>query len=117
MQELKDIFARINAQKKEQKKLRDTYRDMLANSKPYQDAVEALDAAKAKKMEIEGTIRAEFQQEQDELDRLKSSMNTDKQLMADTALTMLMKGETVELTDENDTKYEPVFSVRFKKAG
>lgn len=117
MQELKDIFTRINAQKKEQKKLRDTYKDMLANSKPYQDALEAFAAAKTKKQEIESGIRAEFRQEQDELDRLKTSMEADRQLMSDTALTLLMKGEAVELTDENETKYEPVFNVRFKKMG
>ncbi len=28
-----------------------------------------------------------------------------------------MKGETVEITDENDVKYEPVFRVTFKKTG
>lgn len=117
MQELKDIFGRINTQKKERQKLQATYRDMLANSKPYQDALEVLAAAKTKKQEIESTIRADFQQEQSELDKLKASLDADKQLMADTALSLLMKGEPIELTDENETKYEPVFSVRFKKAG
>lgn len=115
MIELKDIFGRISEQKKERKKLTDTFRDMLANSKPYQDAVEALSAAKAKKLEIESSIRSGFQQEQSELDKLKASMDADRQLMADTALSLLMKGEPVELTDEFDNKYEPVFSVRFKK--
>ncbi len=113
--ELNELFKRINDQKKERKKLQETYKDMLANSKPYQDAAEALIDAKAKKMQLEATIRAEFQQEQSELEKLKTSMEADKQLMADLALTKLMKGEPVEITDENDTKYEPVFSVRFKK--
>ena len=117
MMELNDIFGRMNAQKKERKKLQGMVRDMLANSKPYQDAVEALQAAKTKKQEVESAIRADFRQEQDELDKLKASLETDRQLMSDTALTMLMKGETVEITDEHDTKYEPVFSVRFKKSG
>jgi hypothetical protein len=117
MIELKDIFGRINEQKKERKKFMDTYRDMLANSKPYQEAVEALKAAKLKKQEIESSIRSGFQQEQSELDKLKASMDADRQLMADTALSLLMKGETVEITDEHDNKYEPVFSVRFKKSG
>ena len=117
MQELKDIVGRMNAQKKERQKLQGTYRDMLTNSKSYQDALEALAVAKTKKQAVEATIRAGFQQEQSELEKLKASLDADRQLMADTALTLLMKGEPIELTDENDTKYEPVFSVRFKKAG
>lgn len=117
MQELNDIFKRMNEQKKERRRLQNMYKDMLANSKPYQEAVDALTDAKAKKEQLESTIRADFQQEQNELDRLKTSMDADKQLMSDTALTQLMKGETVEITDENDVKYEPIFSVRFKKTG
>jgi len=30
-------------------------------------------------------------------------------------MTKLMKGETVEVKDEYDNTYEPIFSVRFKK--
>jgi hypothetical protein len=39
----------------------------------------------------------------------------DAELLADLALNQLVSGETVEIVDENDQKYEPIFSVRFKK--
>lgn len=117
MQDLNEVFKKINEEKKERKRLQDMYKDLLANSKPYQDAVDALADAKAKKQQIEASIRAEMPTEMDEVDRIKESLDAHKQLMTDLAMSKLMKGETVEITDEQDTKYEPVFSVRFKKAG
>ncbi|MEN9558120.1 MAG: hypothetical protein RL141_489 [Candidatus Parcubacteria bacterium] len=117
MTDLNEIFKRMSEQKKERKRVQAIYKDLLANSKPYQDAVDALADAKAKKLQIESSIKADVPTELDEIDRLTQSLESDKQLLTDLALTKLMKGETVEITDEQDTKYEPVFSVRFKKAG
>ena len=115
MPELNEIFQRINEQKKERRRVQQIYKDMLANSKPYQDAVEALAEARTKKQHIESSVKAEMPTEMDELERLAQSLESDKQLLTDAALTTLMKGQTVEITDENDTAYEPIFSVRFKK--
>lgn len=117
MVELQDVFKRINETKKEKKKIQDIYKETLANSKPYQDALEAFNAAKAKKQQVETSLKAELRSELDKLDALKTSIESDREIMSDIALTSLMKGETVELTDEYDTKYEPVFSVKFKKLG
>lgn len=117
MQDLNEVFKKINEEKKERKRIQEIYKDLLANSKPYQDAVDALADAKAKKQQIETSIRAEMPTEMDELDRIKQHIEANKQLMTDLALTKLMKGETVEIKDEQDTTYEPVFSVRFKKTG
>ena len=36
-------------------------------------------------------------------------------MMSDIALNKIMKGETVEITDQYDNKYEPLFSVKFRK--
>lgn len=117
MQDLNEIFKRMNDEKKERKRIQDIYKDLLANSKPYQDAVDALSDAKTKKQQIEASIRAEMPTEMDELDRLKQSLDANKQMLTDLALTKMMKGETVEIVDEQETTYEPIFSVRFKKSG
>lgn len=115
--ELQEVFKRINETKKERKKVNDIYKEALANSKPYQDALEIFNAAKTKKQQVESALKMELRSELDQLDKFKQSLDADVELMSDIALTSLMKGETVELTDENDTKYEPVFSVKFKKQG
>lgn len=116
MSDLNEIFARITKAKKERKEIKTTYEDALRNSKPYQDVVEELKRLKDKKLSLESSIKADFQQEISKLDAIKQDIETDKQLMTDLALTKLMKGETVEIKDEYDNAYEPVFSVSFKKS-
>jgi hypothetical protein len=37
-------------------------------------------------------------------------------MLNDMAMTMLMDGKTVEVTDEYENQYEPLFTVKFKKA-
>jgi len=41
----------------------------------------------------------------------------DNQLLSDIAMSQVAKGEKIEISDEYETKYEPIFSVRFKKIG
>lgn len=91
------------------------HRDALANSHSHQEVVEELNTLKEKKKKIEEAIKDDFRAEFDKLDTLKSDLENDKMLLADAAITQLMKGETVEIVDQYDNKYEPVFSVRFKK--
>ena len=40
----------------------------------------------------------------------------DIELMSDMALNKLVSGETVEVVDEAGDKYEPLFTVKFKKS-
>jgi len=116
MPDLKEIHSRIHETKKEKKKLTGVYRDALAQSKPYQDVLDELKALKTKKSQIEATIRVDFTNDMEALERLAQGIKSDTELLSDMALTKFMKGETVEITDENDVRYEPVFRVSFKKA-
>lgn len=116
MSKLQEVFNRIQESKKEQKKIKDMYRDALLNSQEYQNAVEELKTLREKKKEIENNIQLDFSSEFDKLDTLKLDIENDMMLLSDAALTQLMKGETVEITDQYENKYEPVFSVKFKKA-
>ena len=117
MAELNDVFKRINETKKEKRKVHDIYKEALANSKPYQDALAAFNEAKVKKSQIETSLKADLRTELEQIDAFKASITADTELMSDIALTQLMKGQTVELSDEDDVKYEPVFNVKFKKIG
>lgn len=116
MPELHEIHAKIRDARKEKKKISDVFRDMLAQSKPYQDALEELNTLKAKKHQIETELKNEFQKELEEIEKIGQEMKANAELLSDMALTKMMKGETVEITDENDVKYQPIFRVSFKKA-
>jgi hypothetical protein len=116
MQELKDVHTRIRAKKEEKKKINEIYRDALAASKPYQDLLDSVRDLRAKKLQLENEIRTGFMQEIEKMERLALDIKGDMEILSDMALTMVMKGETVEITDEYDVKYEPVFKISFKKA-
>jgi len=116
MPELHEVHAKIREQRKEKKKISDVFRDMLAQSKSYQDVIEELNTLKAKKNQIETVLKQDFQKELEEIERIAQGLKADAELLSDMALTKMMKGETVEITDENDVKYEPVFKVSFKKS-
>ena len=117
MQDLNEIHQRIRETKKEKKQLSNMYRDALTQSKSYQEVVDQIAALKIKKAQIETAIRSEFSSELEKQERLKENLKADTELMSDVALTKFMKGETVEVVDENNVKYEPVIKVAFKKAG
>ncbi len=116
MNDAQSIFNRIKDKQKEQKTLKSIYREAQANSREYQDVLEELKVLKEKKKKFEDSLRSEFRSELDQLDAIKTDIVSDREMLADIALTQLMKGETVGVVDEYNNKYEPVFSVRFKKA-
>jgi len=117
MSRLQEVFNRIQSTKKEQKEIKTMYRDALANSHRYQELKEELQAMKEKKKKMEEVIQDDFRSEFNKLETLKIDIENDVLLMSDLAINKLMKGETVEITDEKENKYEPSFTVRFKKAG
>lgn len=113
---VQDVFNRIQKSKKEQKEIKVMYTDALALHQEFQKINEELKALKDRKKKIEDSIREDFSSEFGKLETLKVDIENDNLLLSDAALTQLMKGETVEVIDEKEQKYEPLFSVRFKKA-
>lgn len=116
MNDLQTVFARIKETKRKQKEIRRIYKDALEQDRAYQDLLEKIDAMKATKKSIEDDIKKELESDFQKLDAYKMHIVNDTELMADLAINQLMAGETVEIVDENDQKYEPIFTVRFKKA-
>ncbi len=115
MQELSDVLKRIRQKKQDRKQVHSVYKDLLAQSEAYKKVLDELKKLKAEKLQIEHALQEECSKEMEEEERLALDIKTDVQLMSDLALTKLMKGETIEVADENDVKYEPVFKVTFKK--
>ena len=114
MPSLADVYRRLKTSQKKQKELNDMYKDALTQSKSYQEVKDELEKLMEKKRRIEAAVKADFVTEQAEIDKIKTSMASDKQLLTDMAITQLMKGQEVEIT-EDEISYEPVFNVKFKK--
>jgi uncharacterized coiled-coil DUF342 family protein len=116
MQNIQEVFSKIREMKKEQKDLRDMYKDALAQADEYEEIVEEIKALREKKKQIETRIQAELGRAWEKFDDLKREVETEKEMLNDIALTTLMKGETVEVKDEFENAYEPTWKVNFKKA-
>lgn len=50
------------------------------------------------------------------IDAYKMHVKNDLEMLSDLALNKLVSGESVEVIDEAGSKYEPLFTVKFKKA-
>ncbi|MEI7621780.1 MAG: hypothetical protein WCJ51_04585 [Candidatus Moraniibacteriota bacterium] len=116
MQNVQEVFNKIREMKKEQKGLRDMYKDALAQADEYEEVVEEITTLREKKKQIETRIQAELGRSWEKFDDLKREVETEKEMLNDIALTTLMKGETVEVKDEFENAYEPSWKVSFKKA-
>lgn len=115
MANIQEIFNRIAETKRKQKDIKSIYRDALASSHEYQLVLEEIKKVKEKKKQIEGVIKSDFTSELSTLDRLKIDIESDNELLSDASLNQLVKGQSISLVDDNNNKYEPIFSVRFKK--
>lgn len=116
MPNIQEIFNNIQKAKKEQKEIKSMYRDALTNSSGYQTVVDELNVLKEKKKKIEESLRDDFRTEFDKLEVLKADIENDTMLLSDAALSEYIKGKNVEIVDEYENKYEPIFKVQFKKS-
>jgi predicted nuclease with TOPRIM domain len=115
MLNIQEIFNKIREMKKEQKDLKDMYKDALVQADKYEEVVEEITVLREKKKEIETRIQQQLGRSWEKLDELKREVESEKEMMNDIALTTLMKGETVIVKDEYDNAYEPAWKVNFKK--
>jgi predicted nuclease with TOPRIM domain len=116
MQELKDVFDRIQEKKKERRELTKMFQDELKHNDDYQKILEDIKTLREKKKSIENQAKANALADSTQLDNLTEEIKGSIELLSDVALTKLMNRETVEILDEaNDIRYAPVFTVRFKK--
>lgn len=117
MKSLQEVFNQIQEVKKQQKDIRSSYRDALANSQEFQHAKDQLEAMKIKKKQIEDAIKLEYASELNKLDELKTELEEQTTMLSDIALTKLMNGEQIEeIVDIKNQTYEPILNVKFKKS-
>ncbi len=115
MQNLQEIFSRVQKAKARQKEIKNTYRDALTATPEYEEMNDKLKTLRERKKQVEQAIREQFSHEITELEDLKVDIESDNELMNDLALTQLVKGEAIEIKDQYENEYEPIFNVRFRK--
>lgn len=115
MAKIQEVFDKIQSIKEKQKEIKAVYRDALANSAAYQNALEDHNSAKEKKKQAEESIKSDFSKEFEKLEEIKYDLETENILLSDIALNHITKGEKIEVVDSYDNKYEPLFSVKFRK--
>lgn len=115
MQDIQSIFNRIQEAKKKQKDLKSMYKDALDSNTEYQEVQEKLKSLKETKKRVETALKEQFASEIQQIEDLKIDIESDAEMINDMALTKVIKGETIEISDEYNNNYEPVFSVKFKK--
>ena len=114
MQDLKEVFVRMDEQKKERKRINAVIDEALKQSKEYVDQTEEIKQLKGKRKLVEDAILAQYPNEVAELDRLKASIDADAAMLSDIAFAMMLKGETVKLeTDAGE--WEPSIKITFRQ--
>jgi uncharacterized protein YwqG len=115
MKSLQEVFNQIQEIKKKQKELKSAYREALERVPEHKESVEAIKGLREKKVRLEDAVKLEFSKEFDKLDELKIELEEANMMLTDIAISELMKGNTVEITDQKSNIFEPSFAVRFKK--
>ena len=81
----------------------------------YESVCEKVKELREKKKSIEEKVKNQMGKAWEKFEDLKGEVAAQKSLLDDIAITTLMDGKTVEVVDEFSNRYEPVWSVRFKK--
>ena len=115
MRSLQEVFDQIQMAKREQKEIKEEYRDALSNANEYEEILEKLEELKQRKKQIETAVQAQLGNRFTKLEDLKNDIQADNIMLNDIAISTLMDGKTVEVVDEYNHRYEPVFKVSFKK--
>ncbi len=116
MQNLQEIFNRVQKKKKEIKEIKAMYKDGLKAEAKYKDIVEEIKVLKDKKKQIETNVQVDMGEAYDKMETMQSDVNADLQMLSDIAMTTLMDGKTVEVVDEYNNRYEPEFKVNLRKS-
>src|SRR3989338_6512832 len=100
MQDIQEIFYHMQEVKKQQKDIRSAFKEALDTSLEYKDLSDKIKVLREKKKQIENVTRQNFSSELNKLDDYKIDLESDAVMLSDTALSKLMKGETVQVIDE-----------------
>jgi uncharacterized coiled-coil DUF342 family protein len=113
--QLQLIFDAVAEKKQKAKELREMYSDALSNADEFMELTEKIKELREKKKVIEERIQNQLGRAWEQLEDVKSDIESDKVMMTDVAMRNLMDGVTVAVKDQFDNEYEPVWGVKFRK--
>ncbi|HVY67313.1 MAG TPA: hypothetical protein VHA30_00225 [Patescibacteria group bacterium] len=116
MQNMQEVWNRIQQHKHKQKEITSMYKDALDSAPDYRQITEKIKELAQRKKQLEQQAKNDMAGDFEKLIAVKKELQLDKEMLADLAISSLMKGETVSITDSEKNEYEPVYSVRFRKA-
>ena len=105
MPKLEEVHGRLVTKKKQRREIKSSMQDELRNNASYMKICEEIEGLKEKKKSIENEVFAR------EVDKARL-----EELKVDIALNMYVNQEPVEILDEYNSKWVPVFKVQFKKS-
>jgi len=115
MKDIQEIFNELEEIKKTIKEIQTEYKDALSNANEFEEINEKIKELVEKRKQIQTTVQAEMGQRFQDLEIAKDQQKDLKQMLSDIAMSNLMDGKSIELKDNNDSVYEPQFSVTFKR--
>jgi hypothetical protein len=115
MQSLNEIHKTLETKRREMRELNRMFRDELKHSSEYQEVVDELNTLKEKKKTIESAIRASSQAALANLDLLKLDVKSYTEMLSDVALNKYAAHEDIEIVDDENVRWLPSFTVKFKK--
>ena len=115
MKDIQEIFNELEVIKKTQKEIQAEYKDALTNSGEYEEIQEQIKELTEKRKQIQTMVQTEMGQRFQDLEIAKDQQKELKQMLSDIAMSNLMDGKSIELKDQNDSIYEPKFTVTFNR--
>ena len=97
MQDLQEIFNRIQEAKKQQKDIRTMYKDILNNSQEYSEITDKMKTLRERKKQVELSARQTMDSEFTKLEDLTIDIASDMELLSDIALNKVMKKNEIKL--------------------
>lgn len=117
MQDVQSLFSRSRELAEEQRSIRKEYKDLLSHDMEYQKLTEEMKTMREQKKLVESHAQEQMGTRYLRFEELRDEITELKQMISDVAMTTLVKGGVIEITDEDNTLYEPQFSITFKKTG
>lgn len=106
----------MQEKKKEMKIIARGFQDELKNNARYMEIIDEMKRLREEKKSFEDQTKAAALLDAGKLETLKLDIDSDKEMLTDIALTKYVAQETVEIVDREAVRWEPKFSVNFKKA-
>lgn len=115
MKDVQEVFSELQNIKKEMKEIRKEFKDILLQDAEYQAIVEKMNAVRETKKQHELSAQRDMGMRWERMEELKGEAKSLQEMISDISLSTLMDGETVEVRDEYDNLYEPIYVVGFRK--